>query len=74
MNTRRDPASLWHAINDGLGRRGDGALRPTPEAFADYFDQKVSDVRSATNGMPAPEAGRFLSFAPITSDIVCWID
>src|SRR6218665_1803610 len=77
----RDPASLWRAINDGLGRNGDGASRPanglSAEAFADFFDQKVADVRSPTDGVPAPEvrdilsADRFLFFAPVTSDIVC---
>lgn len=47
------------------------------EAFADFFDQKVSEVSSATNGAPTPEArdilmaDRFLSLAPMTSEIVC---
>src|SRR6218665_455539 len=81
INTRRDPASLWRTINEGLGRGGDGASHPatglSAETFADFFNQKVSDVRSATDGAPAPEvrdistADRFLSFAPITTDIVC---
>jgi len=81
IDTRRDPASLWRTINEGLGRGGDGASHPatglSAEAFADFFDQKVSDVRSATDGAPAPEvrdistADRFLSFAPVTTDIVC---
>ena len=81
IDTRRDPASLWRAINDGLGRIGDGVARPanglSAETFTDFFDQKVADVRSATNGAPAPEvrdilsADRFLSFAQVTSDIVC---
>src|SRR6218665_1935294 len=81
IGTRRDAASLWRAINDGLGRNGDGASRAanglSAEAFADFFDQKDADVRSATDGAPAPEvrdilsADRFLSFAPVTSDIVC---
>ena len=81
VDTRLDPASLWRAINDGLGRKGDGAPSPAPglsaEAFADFFDQKVSDVRSATDGAPPPvlrdiqTADRFLSFAPVTSDVVC---
>jgi len=81
IDTRRDPASLWRTINEGLGRRGDGASHPatglSAEAFADFFDQKVSDVRSATDGAPAPEvrdilsADRLFSFAPVTSDIVC---
>src|SRR6218665_1692079 len=53
IDTRRDPASLWRAINDGLCRKGDGASPPanglSAEAFADFFDQKkVADVRSAT--------------------------
>ena len=48
-------------------------LRPLPNSSY----QKVSDVRSATDCAPAPEvrdiltADRFLSFAPVTSDIVC---
>src|SRR6218665_864481 len=77
----RDLASLWRTINDGLGRNGDGASCPanglSAEAFAHFFDQKVADVRSATDGAPASEvrdilsADRFLSFAPVTSDIVC---
>src|SRR6218665_1872051 len=63
-----------------MGRGGDGASHPatglSAEAFANFFDQKVADVRSATDGAPAPEmrdilsADRFLSFAPVTSDIV----
>src|SRR6218665_2288676 len=75
IDTRRDPASLWRTINEGLGRGGDGASHPaiglSAEAFAD-FDQKLSDVRSATDGAPAPEvrdistADRFLSFSPVT--------
>ena len=74
-------ASLWRTINEGLGRGGDGASHPTTglsaEAFDDFFDQKISDVRPATEGAPAPEVcdiptgDRFLSFAPVTSDNVC---
>src|SRR6218665_2225218 len=81
IDTRRDPASPWRTINEGLGRGGDGASHPatglSAEAFADFFDQKVSDIRSATDGAPGPEvrdistADRFLSFAPLTTDIVC---
>ena len=48
IDTRRDPASLWRTINEGLGRGGDGASHPatglSAEAFADFFDQKVSCV------------------------------
>ena len=84
IDTRRDPASLWRAINDGLGRIGDGASHPanglSAEAFADFFDQKVADVRSATDGAPAPEvrdilsADRFLSSALVTIAIVGRMD
>ena len=44
MDTGRDQASLWRVINDGLGR---GAADPgfSAEAFADYFDRKVADIR-----------------------------
>ena len=45
-------------INDGLGRGGDGAPVADPglsaEAFVDYFDRKVADIRSATDGAPLP--------------------
>src|SRR6218665_3225564 len=65
IDTRHDPAFLWRAINDGLGGNGDGASRPanglSAEAFADFFDQKVADVRSATDGTPAPEVRDILS-------------
>src|SRR6218665_1201242 len=81
IDTRRDLASLWRTINEGLGRRGDGASHLatglSAEAFTDFFDQKVSDVRSATDGAPEPEvrdilsADRLFSFAPVTSDIMC---
>src|SRR6218665_970767 len=54
IDTQRDTSSLWRTISDELGRRGDGALHPAPglsaEAFADFFGQKVSDLRSATDG------------------------
>src|SRR6218665_1257975 len=81
IDTWRNSASLWHTTNDGLGRRGDGALHPanglSAEAFADFFNQKVTDVTAATDGAPSPEvhdiltADHFLSFTPVTSDIVC---
>src|SRR6218665_3023118 len=81
IDTRPDPACLLRTINEGLGRGGDGASHPatglSAEAFANFFDQKVSDVRSGTDGAPAPEmrdiltADRFLSFPPVTTDIVC---
>jgi len=49
VDTGRDQASLWSTINDGLGRGGDGAPVADPglsaEAFADYFDRKVEDIR-----------------------------
>jgi len=58
VDTGHDQASLWRVINDGLGRGGDGAPVADPglsaEAFADYFDRKVADIRSATNGAPPP--------------------
>src|SRR6218665_3522781 len=42
-------AHLWCVINDGLGRGGDGAPVADPglsaEAFDDYFDRKVADIR-----------------------------
>src|SRR6218665_2754962 len=64
-----------------MGRGGDGASHPatglSAEAFANFSEQRAPDVRSATDGAPAPEvrdilsADRFLSFAPVTTDIVC---
>jgi len=81
VDARRDPASLWRAINDGLGRGEDAAPSAVPglsaEAFADYFDQRVSDIRSATDGAPPPvirdisTSDRFSGFVPVTTDVVC---
>ena len=58
MDSGRDQASLWRVINDGLGRGGDGASVTDPglsaEAFVDYFNRKVADIRSATDGAQPP--------------------
>src|SRR6218665_2531853 len=80
VDTRRDPVSLWRTINEGLGRKGDGVSHPatglSADALADFFNQKVCDVRSTTDGAPAPEvcdiltADRLLSFASVTSNIL----
>src|SRR6218665_2455101 len=81
MDTGRDQASLWRAINDGLGRDGDGAPVADPglsaEAFADYFNRKVADIRSATDGAAPPvfrdisTSDRLSAFMPVTTDVVC---
>src|SRR6218665_3301056 len=81
VDTGRDQASLWHVINDGLGRGGDGAPFADPglsaEAFADYFNRKVADIRSATDGAPPPVfrdismSDRLSAFVPVTTDVVC---
>jgi len=81
VDTERDQASLWSAINDGLGRGGDGAPVVDPgllaEAFVDYFDRKVADIRSATDGAPPPvfrdisTSDRLSAFVPVTTDVVC---
>src|SRR6218665_437274 len=53
VDTGRHQASLWRVINNGLGKGGDGAPVADPglsvEAFADYFDKKVADIRSASD-------------------------
>src|SRR6218665_350122 len=81
VDTGRDQASLWRVINDGLGRGGDGALIADPglsaEAFADCFDRKVADIRSATDDAPPPvftdisTSDRLPVFVPVTADVVC---
>src|SRR6218665_2464426 len=81
VDTGRDQASLWRAINDELGRGGDGApvadTGLSAEAFADYFDKKGSDIRSATDGAPPPvfrdisTFDRLSAFVPVTTDVVC---
>src|SRR6218665_2547204 len=81
VDTGRDQASLWRVINDGLGRGGDGAPFADPglsaEAFADYFDRKVADIRSATDGAPppvfrdSPTSDQLSTFIPVTTDIIC---
>jgi len=79
VDTGRDQASLWRVINDGLGRGGDGAPVADPglcvEAFADYFDRKVADIRSATDGASPPvfrdisTSDRLSTFVPVTTDV-----
>src|SRR6218665_1332995 len=81
VDTGRDQASLWRVINDGFGRGGDGAPVAdhglSAEAFSDYFDRKVSDIRSATDGAPpplfrdSPTSDRLSAFMPATTDVVC---
>src|SRR6218665_2041092 len=73
--------NLSEVINDGLGRGGDGAPVADPglsaEAFADYFDRKVADIRSATDGAPppvfrdSPTSDRLSTFIPVTTDVIC---
>ena len=47
------------------------------EAFADYFDRKVADIRSATDGTPppvfrdSPTSDRLSTSIPVTTDVVC---
>jgi len=81
VDTGRDQASLWRVINDGLGRGGAGAPVADhgllAEAFADYFDRKVADIRSATDGTPppvfrdSPTSDRLSTSIPVTTDVVC---
>src|SRR6218665_673211 len=80
-DTGRDQASLWRGINYGLGRGGDGEPVPDPglsaEAFSPYFDRKVADIRSATDGAPPPvfrdipTSDRLSTFIPVTTDVIC---
>jgi len=78
VDTGRDQASLWLVINNGFGRGGAGAPVADPglsaEAFADYFDRKVADIRSATDGaLPPPvfrdisTSDRLSAFVPVTT-------
>src|SRR6218665_425431 len=81
VHTGRDRASLWRVIKNGLGRGGDGAPVADPgllaEAFADYFDRKVADIISATDGAPPPvfrdisTSDRLSPIVPVTTDVVC---
>src|SRR6218665_3856673 len=56
-----------------------GAPSPqlSAEDFADYFDRKVNDIRSATDGAPPPvfrdisTSDRLSAFVPVTTDVVC---
>ena|SRR6218665_1824570 len=64
-----------------MGRCGDGASVSDPglsaEALTDYFDRKVADIRSSTNGAPPPvfrdmsTSDRLPAFVPVTTNIVC---
>jgi len=49
-------SQLWRSLSPLLGRDRDvtGATGHTAEDFADYFDKKISDVRSATAGQSPP--------------------
>src|SRR6218665_2000861 len=46
-------------------------------AFADYFDRKVADIRSATDGAPppvfrdSPTSDRLSTLIPLTTDVIC---
>src|SRR6218665_3344473 len=69
-------ASLWRTINEGLGR-GEIAPRIRPLVSQLRPSTTSSTRRSPTLGRPPkvvrdiPTDDRFLSFAPVTSDIVC---
>jgi len=77
VDTGRHQASLWRVINDGLCRGGDGAPVADPGLSADYFDRKLADIRSATDGAPPPvfrdisTSDRLSAFIPVTTDVVC---
>ena len=62
-----------HALSPLLGRDRDvaGSTDHTADSFAEFFDKKIRDVRSATAGLPPPPASRtasssLASFRPCT--------
>jgi len=54
---------LWRSLSQLLGRDRDvaGNTDYTADSFAEFFDKKVRDVRSATAGLPPPPASRTAS-------------
>jgi hypothetical protein len=80
LDMHRDPAELWRFIDDGLCRKADESPGSrsglTADALADFFDRKVADVRTATNGAAPAEfvdirsENRFQDFKPVTIDDV----
>jgi len=64
---------LWRSLSPLLSRDRDvaGSTDHTADSFAEFFDKKVNDVRSATAGLPPPPATRtasssLASFRPCT--------
>ena len=69
----RSSSLLWRSLWPLLGRDRDvtGSTDHTADSFAEFFDKKVHDVRSATAGLPPPSTSRtasssLASFRPCT--------
>ena len=69
----RSSSLLWRSLSPLLGRDRDvaGNTDHTADSFAEFFDKKVRDVRSATAGLPPPPISRtasssLASFRPCT--------
>jgi len=69
----RSSSLLWRCLLPLLGRDRDvaGGTDHTADSFAEFFDKKVHDVRSATAGLPPPPISRtasssLASFRPCT--------
>src|SRR6218665_1758152 len=76
VKMHRNPAELWRVIDEGTCRTREhfSGLPPGPSAddLADYFEEKVADIRAASSDAPPPEfldiQTRLHCFAPVTVD------
>jgi Reverse transcriptase (RNA-dependent DNA polymerase)/Endonuclease/Exonuclease/phosphatase family len=72
---RGDPSKLWRSIDCILGRsRDSNVCGISADCFADFFRDKVSNIRRATEGAPSPEfrpidvlGVQFDAFDPVSS-------
>ena len=83
IDAQRSPGDVWRVINEGMCRKADQPLSSnstvglTAEAFAEFFDRKLTDVRNATEGAAPAEFhdiqsdDRFQGYAPVSVDDVC---
>jgi hypothetical protein len=59
VNALRGPDELWRVIDEGMCRSGDQsfglATGLSADILADYFDRKVADIRTETNGVSPVE-------------------
>ena len=69
----RSSPALWRSLSTVLGRRRDvtAATHHTAQGFADFFNNKIYDIRAATSGMSPPPvynlaSSSLSSFQPFT--------